>query len=138
MTLLAHGKGGKEMAVKVTPALWREVQAYVAKWRITGFLFTALSRNPSLNSPARHMSTSAVWQLFKKYCRRAGLNAEQLSPHSARATAITLALDGGASVRQVQSFARHADANTTLRYDRHRQNLDDNAADYIRLKLAGE
>ena len=136
MTLLVHGKGGTDMAVKVCPALWREIMAYVAKWQVTGYLFPAMSRNPKLNVPGKRLSTTGVWQVFKKHCRRAGLKADQLSPHSARATAITLALDGGASVRQVQAFARHADANTTLRYDRHRQNLDDNAADYVRLRLA--
>ena len=135
VVLRVRGKGGKDASVKVAPALWREVQAYILRWGLTGHLFPAMSRNEEFNNPDGHISTTAVAQLFKKYCRRAGLDAKRLAPHSARATAITLALDGGASVRQVQHFARHADANTTLRYDRARQNLDDNAADYIRLKL---
>lgn len=133
--LRVMGKGGKDATVKVAPALWREVQAYIQTQGITGYLFPPLSRNAEYNDTSRHISTTSVAMLFKKYCRRAGLDAKRLAPHSARATAITLALDGGASVRQVQAFARHYDANTTLRYDRARLNLDDNAADYLRIKL---
>jgi len=64
------------------------------------------------------------------HARAAGL--EDVTPHSLRHTFVTLALDGGATLRQVQAAARHADPKTTVRYDRHRQNLDDSAADYVR------
>jgi integrase len=41
-----------------------------------------------------------------------------------RATAITRALDLGATLRDVQDLARHADPRTTRRYDRARGELD--------------
>ncbi len=129
------GKGGRDDVIKVAPALWREVQAYTQAREITGYLFPALSRNQTYNDPRRHLSTTAVAVLYKKYARRAGLDATRLAPHSARATAITLALDGGASIRQVQNFSRHASPETTMRYDRAKTNLDDNAADYLRIRL---
>jgi site-specific recombinase XerD len=60
--------------------------------------------------------------------RRAGLVDEagrpKLSPHSMRATSITLLLDSGASLRDAQDHARHADPRTTRGYDRRRQSLD--------------
>lgn len=37
---------------------------------------------------------------------------------------VTLALDAGATLRDVQDFARHKDPRTTRRYDRSRANLD--------------
>ena len=46
---------------------------------------------------------------------------------------ITLALDGGAPLHKVQAAAGHADPRTTERYWRTRQNIDDNAVDYVRL-----
>ena len=49
-------------------------------------------------------------------------------PHSLRHTAITLALDAGAALRDVQDFAGHRDPRTTRRYDRSRDTLDRNAA----------
>ena len=46
---------------------------------------------------------------------------------------ITLALDAGAPLRKVQYAAGHADPRTTERYHRSKQNLDDNAVDYLKL-----
>ena len=74
-------------------------------------------------------------QVVKTAAKRAGI-AKRITPHSLRHTAVTLALDGGATVRQVQSFARHSDPKTTMRYDRNRGDLDDNGADYIRIREA--
>lgn len=46
--------------------------------------------------------------------------ASGMSPHSLRHTFITLALDAGAALRDVQDAAGHADPRTTRRYDRAR------------------
>ena len=62
---------------------------------------------------------------------------EQLTPHSLRHTAITLALDAGAALRDVQDFAGHRDPRTTRRYDRARDTLDRNAAYTLTAYLAG-
>jgi hypothetical protein len=40
---------------------------------------------------------------------------------------VTLALDAGVSLRDVQDAARHADPRTTRRYDRARHALDRHA-----------
>ncbi len=58
---------------------------------------------------------------------------DDLTPHGLRATFITLALEGGARLEQVQYAARHRNPMTTERYQRRKVNLDDNAVDYIRL-----
>ena len=58
---------------------------------------------------------------------------DNITPHSTRHTFITLALDGGAPLHKVQVAAGHADPRTTERYWRTKQNLDDNAVDYVRL-----
>ena len=41
-----------------------------------------------------------------------------------RHTFVTIMLDAGVDLRDVQIAARHADARTTMRYDRARKNLD--------------
>jgi integrase len=41
----------------------------------------------------------------------------QLSVHSLRHTGITLALDAGATLREVQDYAGHRDPRTTRRYE---------------------
>ena len=53
---------------------------------------------------------------------------EQISPHCPRHSAITFALDAGASLRDVQDYAGHKDPRTTRRYDHSRDSLDRNAA----------
>lgn len=52
------------------------------------------------------------------------IGVPSLHPHALRHAFVTLALDEGASLRDVQDGARHADPRTTRRYDRNRMNLD--------------
>ncbi len=52
------------------------------------------------------------------------LISKGISPHSLRHTYVTQFLDTGASVRDVQIGARHADPRITMRYDRARLQLD--------------
>ena len=68
--------------------------------------------------------------------RRRHSLAAQLTPHSLRHTAITLALDAGAALRDVQDFAGHRDPRTTRRYDHARNTLDRNAAYTLTAYLA--
>ena len=56
---------------------------------------------------------------------------QHLTPHDLRATFITLALEGKASLQVVKYAARHKDPRTTEHYQRRKVNLDDNAVDYI-------
>lgn len=80
-------------------------------------------------STGRRLDQAALWHLVRRLARAAGIPQwATLSPHSLRHTAITLALDAGASLRDVQDYAGHRDPRTTRRYDRSRGNLDRNAA----------
>ena len=55
----------------------------------------------------------------------------KLSPHDLRRTAITKALDLGLTYRQVQMMSGHRDAKTVRRYDHNRQNLEQNAVNFL-------
>ena len=55
--------------------------------------------------------------LLRTLCQRAAI-ATRLTPHGLRATFITLALNDGAALRDVQDAARHADPRSTRLYDR--------------------
>ena len=78
------------------------------------------------------LSEKAVWKIVGRRAVAAGI-MDNITPHSTRHTFITLALDGGAPLHKVQVAAGHADPRTTERYWRTKQNLDDNAVDYVRL-----
>jgi len=78
------------------------------------------------------LAEKAVWKIVERRVKEAGILAH-ITPHSTRHTFITLALDGGAPLHKVQVAAGHADPRTTERYWRTKENLDDNAVDYVRL-----
>jgi len=65
-------------------------------------------------------------RIIARLARAAGID-KHITPHSLRHAAITLALDAGAPLRDVQDMARHSDPRTTRRYDRARNNLDRHA-----------
>jgi integrase/recombinase XerD len=77
-----------------------------------------------VNKPVSH---SGIYKLFKQYCLMIGAGSH-LSPHSARATAITKLLDQGLSHRFVQEFSRHSSIQMVEVYDKRRIGVDESAA----------
>ena len=102
-------------------------------------IFVEVRKSGKLAAPAggaaeKHLTTVALWGIVKRHLAQVvGDKAARFGPHSLRATFITLALKGGAPLHKVQQAAGHADPRTTLRYNRQAEDLDDNAADYVRL-----
>ena len=82
----------------------------------------------------RALTRQAIYGLIARLARAAGVG--ELTPHGLRATMVTLALDSGTPLRDVQESARHADARTTRRYDRDRHSLNRHAA--LRLAQLGD
>jgi integrase len=74
---------------------------------------------------------SWVYDLFKKYCRLFGLG-DSYSPHCARVTAITQALNQQFSHREVQELSRHSSVQMVERYDRKRVEIDESCATKLR------
>jgi integrase/recombinase XerD len=101
--------------------------------RIAG---VAADAGPLLISPTtrRPLTRQAIHGLIARLARAAGVG--ELSPHGLRATMVTLALDSGMPLRDVQDSARHADPRTTRRYDRDRHSLNRHAA--LRLAQLGD
>lgn len=115
-TLTVTRKGGQRQQVAVPPAAAAALDAYTGG-RTDGALLTTRT--------GRRLDEAAVFRLVRRLGAAAGLpQAGRLSPHSLRHTCATLALDAGASLRDVQDLLGHADPRTTRRYDRARQNLD--------------
>ncbi len=54
-----------------------------------------------------------------------------LPPHDLRRTAITRALETGLTYRQVQMMSKHRDPKTGIRHDHGRENLDQNAVNFL-------
>ncbi len=71
------------------------------------------------------ISPSGIYSLFRRVCDAAGAG-EHLSPHSARATAITRLLAEGVPHREVQEFSRHSSIQMVELYDKRRIGVDEN------------
>jgi site-specific recombinase XerD len=79
------------------------------------------------------MGDKAIETRVKTYAARVrGL--EHLTPHGLRASFITLTLENGAQLHQVQYAAGHKHPRTTQRYHGRKTNLDDNAVDYLKVR----
>ena len=77
----------------------------------------------------RALSTRMVQKIVKKWADYSRLG--DLSPHDLRRTAITRALESGLTYRQVQMMSKHRDPKTVMRYDHGRENLDQNAVNFL-------
>lgn len=86
--------------------------------------YTGRAGKKEINEPISH---SGIYKLFKSYCSLAGAGKD-VSPHSARATAITKLLDDGLSHRLVKDFSRHASVQMVEVYDKRRAGVDENPA----------
>ena len=113
-TLAIVRKGGRHALVPLAPRTCKAIDAMLSG-RSPGPLFATAS--------AVRMDRHAAGKVIRRLARQAGI-AKPISPHSLRHSFVTLALDAGASLRDVQDAAGHADPRTTRRYDRGRHNLD--------------
>jgi integrase/recombinase XerD len=109
-------KGGKRATVPLAPRTAEAVDEYVGD-RTTGPLFTTAT--------GHRWHRSEAWRTLRRLAKTAVPDkAGSLHPHDLRHAFVTLSLDAGASLRDVQDAAGHADPRTTRRYDRARHNLD--------------
>lgn len=116
VTVVVRGKGGREDRVPLPPMIAAAITDLAeAEGRTEGPVF--------LGEDGARLSRYGVSRALARLGRRAGIS-RTLTPHMLRVTAVTMALDAGASLRDVQDLARHTDPKTTRRYDRDRGALD--------------
>lgn len=129
--LTVLGKGNRRAKVALTPGTLGALHVYLdqrvaraglTQWRGMGGPLLA-------TTSGGRMRPSQLWELVRRLAAAAGIAEwDRLSPHSLRHTGITMALDAGVPLRDVQDYARHRDARTTRRYDHSRDSLDRSAA----------
>ena len=117
--LLIQGKGGKQRIVPLSPDAKSAVLAYVDirdtfiplnNPQADTYLF------PSSGKKTPHITRQRVFQMIKQLAISAGLNADNISPHTLRHAFATHLLNGGADLRAVQQMLGHADISTTQIY----------------------
>jgi len=130
VAVLRYTKSGKEQRIKLRDELHEELSS----WRLllqqnsidSAYVFPSLG----FRTLAHQMSGKGINDIVSRLGKAIGLN---ISAHYLRHTAITLALELGEPLQKVQSYARHASANTTIRYFHDRQLLEKNPTDRLPL-----
>ena len=137
-TLRCKIKGGREEVWPLPKDVKEAIDEYLkldAKRRATlhsdgtdAYLF-----QPHLNYRTlifdKALSTRMVQNIVKRWASFGGIG--DVSPHDLRRTAITRALEMGQTYRQVQMMSKHKDPKTVMRYDHGRENLDQNAVNFL-------
>jgi site-specific recombinase XerD len=137
VAVIRHAKGDKRRKIKIPVDVWRILEEYL---NALGFLPEADKAAQPLfvqfrkgDHPQKEaISAQVIQRIVETACEKAGLGVK-LTPHGLRATFVTLALEGGAKLEQVQYAVGHADPRTTERYQKRKLNLDNNAVDFVRL-----
>jgi len=130
VAILRHTKSGKEQRIKLRKELFDELEEWRKMLRgnnvVTKYVFPSLG----FRTIGEKMSGKGINDIIVRLGKAIGLN---ISAHYLRHTAITLALELGEPLQKVQSYARHASANTTIRYFHDRQLLEKNPTDTLPL-----
>jgi len=117
-----RGKGGKENVRELPQPVVEAVNDYLksSNRKITkeSPLFSALHKETRL-------SGSAIANMLKKYCRKAGLNPQNYSIHSLRHLGTAIRREAGASVEELQQFLDHSSVATTQIYLEKLTGLED-------------
>jgi site-specific recombinase XerD len=131
---IRHGKGNKRRIVKLPPPVRDALEIYLAatKQRQGGReapLFVRFSKGDKPKNTG--LDGRDIERIVEGYAALCGL--DRLTPHGLRASFVTLALEAGAKLQQVQYAAGHSDPRTTERYQKRKLNLDNNAVDFLDL-----
>lgn len=123
-------KGGRTARAALPPLVADAIDTYLHHRAATTHQDIAALAGPLFvtRSCARWRPGNAARSLIALARRTGILGANRITPHALRHAAITLALDAGVPLHEVQDFAGHRDPRSTRRYDRARDRLDRHAS----------
>lgn len=130
--LWVQGKGrdAKDDFVILTPEALKPIKAYLkARGRVKKD--EPLFCSHSDRNRGEALTTRSVSRIIKQALRGVGLDDSRLTAHSLRHTAISLSIQGGASLQQAQAMARHSDSKTTLVYFHNLERISLGAEKFI-------
>ncbi len=123
-TLHVVRKGNKRGVVPLAPVVCEAVDEFLAG-REQGPLLPRLHASGAVLEPLAGISRQTAWDRVKALADWIGVNPD-LSPHSLRRSFVTLALQDGAPLHQVQLAVGHASPTTTMIYMKDAGGLEHN------------
>lgn len=124
---LRREKGNRSGLVPLTPRLSMALDHHLGT-RTTGSLFT--KRNGT------RMDRKAAARVLERCVKAAGIT-KHITPHSLRHTFITIAMNSGAGMRDLQNSMGYADARQLTRYDRDKDNLSSHSTWQVAAAVEG-
>ena len=128
-------KGGGELQAKVPDAVMQLIDKYVQACGKCydrdkdSYLF--INHRYNVGEGVSPINVyKMITSVTKKY-----IKDKKICVHSLRHTALTLAIQGNASIEKVRDMAGHSSIAVTNRYISSHNNLVDHASDYIKVKL---
>mgnify|MGYP001376598353 FL=1 len=118
VAVLRHTKSGKEQRIKLRHELHQELSEWRSLLQQNNIESAHVFPSLGFRTLGQKMSGKGINDIVSRLGQAIGLN---ISAHYLRHTAITLALELGEPLQKVQSHARHAYANHTIRYFHSRQ-----------------
>lgn len=133
--LYVRGKGrdDKNEYVIIPTVVEQAIREYLKGRNATGTqpLFTSLSNHAN----NERLTTRSISRIVKTAFVKCGYDSEHLTAHSLRHTAVTLALQNGNSLQEVQQFARHTNINTTMIYAHNLEKQNNKCSNTIATEL---
>ena len=110
------GKGNKERIVPIGQPAAMAIKAYLDDPQLgrPALLRGAPTEHVFLSRTGQPITRVVVWQIVKRYAKRAGLR--DVHPHTLRHSCATHLLAGGADLRVVQELLGHTNIRTTQLY----------------------
>lgn len=139
LNVWGKGRDSADEYVKITPTVLEALKDYLkareaeqGKPKDTDPLFISVSRRDY----GARITTRSVSRICKQALRAAGYDDPRLTAHSLRHTAVSLPLQAGVEIREVQKMARHASPLTTEVYAHDIRRLENAAEDKTEELLA--
>ena len=113
---MGKGRTDKKDFVKLSAQTEKAISDYLnarGKVECDAPLFVSESKR----NHGQRLTTRTVSMVAKKSMIHAGFNSSRLTAHSLRHSAVTIALQAGMSLPDVQQFARHSSINVTMIYN---------------------
>jgi site-specific recombinase XerD len=81
--------------------------------------------------PIINYTADNICKILNKYCKLAGIQKTQISPHIARHSGMTIANDRGAEIKDIQNTAGHSSEKTTQGYIHDSKKFEKCATRYL-------